>query len=93
MKILISQIKPYLGDVEKNLEKILRDGEEGIKENCDIAVFPELSLTGTLLEDGVFQVALSEIPEKLLELSRKITLIFGGVLKENKKFYNWGFCI
>lgn len=93
MKILISQMKPYLGDVEKNLEKILRDGEEGIKENCDIAVFPELSLTGTLLEDGVFETALSEIPEKLLELSRKITLIFGGVLKENKKFYNCGYCL
>lgn len=93
MKILISQMKPYLGDVEKNLEKILRYGEEGVKENCDIAVFPELSLTGTLLEDGVFDAAFSEIPEKLLELSRKITLVFGGVLKENKKFYNCGYCL
>lgn len=93
MKILISQMKPYLGNMEKNLEKIIKDVEVGVEKNCNVAVFPELSLCGTLLEDGVYHVALSEIPEKLLELSKKITLIFGGVSKENKKLYNVGYCV
>lgn len=93
MKILVSQIKPYLGNVERNLEKIVKDIEVGIENNCEIAVFPELSLTGNLLEDLAFDVAISEIPKELLDLSSKITIIFGAVCEENNRLYNCGICL
>lgn len=93
MKILISQMKPYLGDTGKNLEKMKKNIEEGIEKECDVAVFPELSLNGTLLEDIVYDTAVSEIPQELMELSKKITIIFGAVCEENNKLYNCGFCL
>ena len=93
MKILISQMKPYLGNVEKNLQKIISDTEEGIKEKCDIVVFPELSLNGTLLEDLIYETAVLKVPKKLLELSREITVIFGAVKEEKNKYYNCAFCL
>ena len=92
MKILISQMKPYLGNIEKNLQKMIENIEIGIKEDCKIAVFPELSLNGTFLEDIIYDIADLEISEKLLELSKKITIIFGAVNEENNKIYNCGFC-
>lgn len=93
MKILVSQMKPYLGDVDKNLKKITESIEEGIKEKCDIVVFPELALNGTLMEDIVFDTAISEIPQALFELSRKITIIFGAAGEENNRFFNCGYCL
>lgn len=93
MKVLISQVKSYLGDMDKNLQKITAKVEEGIKSQCDVAVFPELALNGTLLEDIVFDMGISNIPEKLLELSHKITIIFGAVEAEGRKLYNTGYCL
>lgn len=93
MKVTISQMKPYLADVEKNLKKMEENIEEAIKNEADIIVFPELSLTGNLLDDAVFDVGICEIPEKLLELSRKITIVFGAVEAEKGKFYNTGYCL
>ena len=93
MKVLISQMKPYLGDVEKNLKKMLEITKRAIDEKCSVVVFPELALNGTLLEDIVFDVGISEVPEKLLEFSHEITIIFGAVETEKGKLYNSGYCI
>lgn len=93
MKITISQMKPYLADVEKNLKKMEENIEEAIKNEADIIVFPELSLTGNLLDDSVFDVGICEIPEKLLEFSRKITIVFGAVEAKKGKLYNTGYCL
>ena len=93
MKVLISQMKPYLGDVEKNLKKMETAAEEAVKEGGDVIVFPELSLNGSLLEDIVFDTGISEIPASLLELSHKITIIFGAVEADKGKLYNCGYCL
>lgn len=79
MKVLIAQMKPYLGNVEKNLEKMISIIERAVEEGKELIVFPELCLTGYLLEELVYEVGIKEIPEKLLELSRKISIIFGAV--------------
>lgn len=89
MKVFIAQIKPYLGDVEKNLENMIKIIEEQINKKTDIVVFPELALTGYLLDELVFEVAIEKVPDKLLELSQKISIIFGAVeLSENGLYYN-----
>lgn len=93
MKILVSQIKPYLGNIEKNIEKMSENIEKGIREKVDIIVFPELSLTGTMLEDIVYDVAFEKVPEKFIDYSKDITIIFGGIKEENGKFYNTAFCL
>lgn len=92
MKVFISQIKPTLGNVTKNLDMMVESIEKQIEAKSDIIVFPELSLTGYLLEDMVYDVAIEKVPEKLLELSKKISIIFGAVeLGEDLYHYNTAF--
>ena len=89
MKIVLAQMKPYLGAMEKNLEKMVQIIEEAKNMGGEIVLFPELSLTGYLLEEMVYDLALREIPEKLLELSKDISIIFGAVeLGEDYYTYN-----
>mgnify|MGYP002415198303 CR=1 FL=1 len=89
MKVYIGQIKPTLGNVEKNLNMMLEVIDKAIAEKNDIVVFPELSLTGYSLEDIVFDVAIKEVPSVLLEKSKEIGIIFGAVeLGEEEYPYN-----
>lgn len=89
MKVYIGQIKPTLGNVEKNLNMMLEVIEKAIEKKSDIVVFPELSLTGYSLEDIVFDVAIKDVPDLLLEKSKEIGIIFGAVeLGEEEYPYN-----
>lgn len=94
MKISLAQIKPTLGNVKKNLELMTVNIDKAIGEGADIVVFPELSLTGYLVKDMVPSVAIKKdsVPEILLELSKKIGIIFGAVEEdEDFNFYNAAF--
>ncbi len=94
IKVNIAQIKPTLGNVNKNLEIMIKNIEKAISENADLVVFPELSLTGYLVKDMVPNVAIKKnsIPKELLELSKKISIIFGAVEEdEDFRFYNSAF--
>lgn len=89
MKVYIGQIKPTLGNVEKNLNMMLEVIDRAIAEKNDIVVFPELALTGYSLEDIVFDVAIKDVPVQLLEKSKEISIIFGAVeLGEEEYPYN-----
>ena len=81
MKIAIAQINPYLGDLNKNLEKHISFCREAIKNKADLILFPELSLTGYTLKDINFEIAFSirnsgKI-QKLLDMSKEINIICG----------------
>lgn len=78
MKICIEQMKPVLGDTEKNLLKMVEGIDRAIEVGNDIIVFPELSLNGYMLEELVFDTAIKEVPQILLEKSKKISIIFGA---------------
>ena len=93
MRVLISQMKPYLGNVEKNMEKMVNVIQEGIDKKCEVVVFPELALNGTILGDASFDVCISSIPVKLREMSNEITIIFGAVEEEKGKLYNSAYVI
>lgn len=82
LKVAVAQIKPALGDLERNLALHEKMCEEAIAEGADLLVFPELSLTGYFLKDLVPSVALT--PESppftpLRELSRRIAIVVGFV--------------
>ncbi|MGL5520483.1 MAG: nitrilase-related carbon-nitrogen hydrolase, partial [Cetobacterium sp.] len=92
MKVFLAQMKPILGDTEKNLKKIVDIIEKEIEKGTEVVVFPELSLTGYLLEEMVYDVALDKVPDILLELSKKISIIVGAVeLSEDLYHYNTAF--
>lgn len=79
MRVHIEQMKPVLGDREKNLLKMLEAIDKGIASGEELIVFPELCLNGYVLEDLVFETAIKDVPEILLEKSREISIIFGAV--------------
>ncbi|MBC2856103.1 nitrilase [Cetobacterium sp. 2A] len=83
MKVYLAQMKPHLGVVEKNIDEMVKFIERAIEDSAELVLFPELCLTGYLLEDLVYDLASSKIPKELLELSKKVSIIFGGVELSN----------
>ena len=95
MRIVLAQISPYLGDVEKNFRLHLKYIEKAKKKNADLIIFPELSLTGYTLKDLVENVALNHEKDRffgqLKTLSKEISIVLGFVEeKERGLFYNSG---
>jgi len=84
MKVAIAQINPTLGNIEKNKEIMINYIVDAIEKKVDLIVFPELSLTGYLLEELAYDVA--GIPSEFYELSEKISILFGGI-EESKEYY------
>jgi len=86
------QLKPKLGRVADNLSLIREQVERAIEQQADLAVLPELALTGYFLKDLVPEVALSlDSPElqTLRELSRRISIAVGFVeVTPDFQFYN-----
>lgn len=92
MKIQLAQYKPILGDVKKNLENIIEISKKAIKNGDNLIVFPELALSGYLLEDLAFSVGIKGVPRELLELSREISIVVGGVERGGDRYtYNSAF--
>ena len=46
MKLALAQINPTVGDLQGNRERILRFAEQAGRAGADLAVFPELALSG-----------------------------------------------
>jgi predicted amidohydrolase len=51
MKAALAQIAPALGNVDRNLKLHLDEARRAARAGADLVVFPELSLTGYLLQD------------------------------------------
>ena len=87
--LALAQFSPQLGNVEANLEKHLALIREAQAQSADLVLFPELSLTGYVLQDLVPSVAtLSErdhpVFQALLEASRGIDLVVGFVDEDSR---------
>ncbi len=89
LTLALAQINTHLGDVPANLEKHLALIQEAQKAGADLLVFPELSLTGYVLQDLAAAVALrpnSDNPvfRKLLQVSQSIDLVVGFVDEDHR---------
>jgi predicted amidohydrolase len=93
LTIALSQINTVLGNVEANLEKHLAVIEQANAGGADLLVFPELSLTGYVLQDLVPTVSHrptrdDPIFRPLLEASQKLDLLVGFVDEDvRNRFY------
>jgi NAD+ synthase (glutamine-hydrolysing) len=82
--IALAQTNSHLGNVEANLDKHLATAKEAHQQGADLLIFPELSLTGYVLQDLVPSVAHrptkdDPIFQPLLEASRNLDMIVGFV--------------
>ena len=93
LTIALAQINTRLGDVEANLEKHLRLIATARGDGADLLVFPELSLTGYVLQDLASAVAHKPSPDdpifrELLKASQDIDLVVSFVDEDNRyRFY------
>ena len=89
LTLALAQINTYLGNVEANLEKHLALIQEAQQAGADLLLFPELSLTGYVLQDLASAVALrptSDNPvfRSLLQASQEIDLVVGFVDEDRR---------
>jgi NAD+ synthase (glutamine-hydrolysing) len=80
----LAQIATKLGDVESNLAKHLDYIRQAKEQHVDLLVFPELSLTGYVLQDLVATVAHRPVEDDpvfkhLLQASHDLDLVVGFV--------------
>ncbi len=93
LNLALAQIATQLGNVQANLEKHLDFIEQARAQKADLIVFPELSLTGYVLQDLVPTVshrAAEDDPvfQDLLKASRSIDLVVGFVDEDARhRFY------
>lgn len=91
--LAISQINTRLGDLKFNLEKHLEFIKQARNSGADLIQFPELSLTGYVLQDLVPGVAMrpntsDPIFKHLLEASQEIDIVAGFVDEDQRsRFY------
>jgi predicted amidohydrolase len=86
--LALAQINTKLGDVPANLEKHLALAVEAHNQGAEVLVFPELSLTGYMLQDLARSVAIQPSRDDptlgpLLEASRDIDLVVGFVERDD----------
>jgi len=86
MRVTLAQTSPKLN--RSNLGEITTIINK-IKDQSDLIVFPELSLSGYMLQDKLIEDAweLSEL-NTLRELSRDIDIVVGAAFKEDNHFRN-----
>ena len=93
LNLALAQIATKLGDVEANLAKHLDYIGQAKAQNADLLVFPELSLTGYVLQDLVASVAHNpteddRIFKHLFKASRDLDLVVGFVDEDTRhRFY------
>jgi predicted amidohydrolase len=93
LRLALAQISTKLGDLPSNLEKHLEYILRARRSNADLIVFPELSLTGYVLQDLASAVACRPTPgdrnfQPLLKASRDIDIAVGFVEEDvRSRFY------
>lgn len=90
--LALAQFAPRLGAVSANLERILQLSADARAQGVDLAIFPELALTGYYLKDLVPEVAARltlDDPRvaQLANASREMDLIVGLVEEDSRHRY------
>jgi len=96
-KVVLAQIAPALGDLDRNLQMHLDEIRRAVREGAGLIVFPELSLTGYLLKDLVADCAQrigeSRHLDQLARASRRIGIVAGFVERaDGVLYYNAAAC-
>lgn len=69
MKFYLAQINTIVGDLDGNLEKILREYKKAEEQLCDLIIFPEMTITGYPAEDLWKKISfVKEANKKILEI-------------------------
>ena len=81
LRLAGAQINPVVGDLDGNVERVLRAYRDAVRHRAHLAVFPELTLTGYPPEDLVFMPAF---------LAVTVVLLIAGPRRRLPAFYLGG---
>jgi predicted amidohydrolase len=93
LRLGLAQFNTRLGDIQANLDHHLEYIDRAAQQGVQLLVFPELSLTGYVLQDLVPSLAHHPDPSDpifgpLLEASRRLDLVVGFVDEDSRhRFY------
>lgn len=92
VRIAIAQINTIVGDLKGNTEKITSYIEEAVKNNADLVVFPELTVTGYPPEDLLLKPYFIEenlrCARKIAAAVKNIIAVVGFAGARNGDIYN-----
>ncbi len=92
MKVAVYQTDPVLLDVKANLENTIQILEEAKAQDIDLAIFPELSLTGYFVKERYHEVALRlDSPQinQLVQATKGMAAVVGFIEESRAmNFYN-----
>ncbi len=95
MKIAVAQIEISNGQALENFQHLRRLIGEAKEKGQEMIVFPELCLSGHLLNDlwfnADFVAELESYNDKICALSEDITIIWGNVIRSDNQLYNVAF--
>lgn len=91
-KLALAQSAPLLGDVDTNLKSILDLISQARAQGAELAIFPELALSGYYVKDLVAEVAARPSADDprfapLLDASRDLDLVVGFVEEDTRHRY------
>ncbi len=88
MKIALIQTNPLIGNFKANCAKINRLARQAREKGCELAIFPELAISGyppqDLLEHHSFIVAQQQALAELIEQCSGIAVICGAITSNRK---------
>jgi NAD+ synthase (glutamine-hydrolysing) len=83
MQIALCQLNSLIGDIEGNKEKILKSYSQGILDNVDLVICPELALPGypplDLVEKQEFRYKIKEAAEEIASKTNHVGMVFGTI--------------
>ena len=92
MRVALAQLNPVVGDLVGNEEKILAAYARAKHDQCDVVVFPELSITGYPPEDlllkGAFIRQNKEVLERIAVATSACAALVGFVDSDGEVLYN-----
>ena len=93
LKIMLAQLNPIVGDLEKNSKIILETYKKASKNKVDILAFPEMFLSGYQIQDLVFRPAFQKDLEKYIRFIGKhcinnTYLLLGSPVVEKEQIFN-----
>jgi len=92
MKVYIAQISTRVGDLEGNVRLIREALAEAKAGGCDLAVFPELTVTGyppeDLLKRPAFMDAVEKAVGRVIESTGAVCAVFGAPRREGSQLRN-----
>ena len=81
MRIALCQINPTVGDLAGNVDRVLRDARRAAEAGADLAVFPELCVTGYPPQDLLDRPAfLDDVDAALRHLSARLPPSLGAIV-------------